>query len=580
VIHVLLSAVFSVTPLACEPPAAPLGRVEPPPGMVFIRGGTTKVGSTVKDVEARGMENEKVFNAILPETPQHSVRVDDFFLMSTEVTNEQFAAFVQATGSRPPWTWGEKAADDARQAFLIAQAEQIQAAKDEGNPVPERKKFDMDDWWKKNWEGKPWEVPTGKEVLPVTYVDYQDAREYARWAGLRLMTEFEYQRAARGSTTQLYPWGEEPPDTERCATMDSRISEPLPAGALPKGASADGVFHLAGNVWEWTASPFTSYPKYKDMKIEIGKGKQKRIIPGIVKWDANQRVMVGGSFQNGVLAARATTRRPTDRTQTTNAVGFRCAASVAPGLDIARVVLKDDMPLDQRPEGVEFDEGKVLAMDRWTGNAGSVKDVTGYGVITSYDHVLFVPCIEVDAVSVKGLKELSREHGVVTMGVLATTVPVVEPALPPGTYYVSFRAASKPPELTEADAGTDPTQGVQDPAAEPDDATVPVEVPEGYEWEKDNFIFYSTDDVPVASLPAGNSELSYVRPKKPEIVVGKGVRHIEGPPDKDGNPTLVEDPVDIASFKVNSWVRVSNKGFNYSLRLLFAPGSVAEGWRH
>jgi formylglycine-generating enzyme required for sulfatase activity len=553
--------------------------VEPPPGLVFIRGGTTKIGSPVKEIEAIGMEKELVFPSIVPETPQHSARVDDFFLMTTEVTNEQYAAFVQATGARPPWMWGEAATNEARQTFLEEQALRIQAARDEGKPAPERKKFDAATWWKKNWEGKQWQVPAGKESQPVTWIDYQDARAYARWAGLRLMTEFEYQRACRGNSARLYPWGDDPPETDRCASLDSRINEPLAAGALPKGATSEGIRHLAGNVWEWTASPFTAYPKYQDLKIEIGRGKQARQINGIVKWDANQRVAVGGSFQNGTLACRATTRRPTDRVQTTDALGFRCAASIAPGLDQARTVMKDDLPLDQRPEDVVFDETKVLAMDKWTGTAGSAGDVEGYAVIQDYDYVLYVPCIEVDAVSVKGIRELSLEHGVVTMGVLSTTIPVVEPALSPGTYYVSFRGASEAPETSTAAAGTtDPKQGLQDPATA--DMAAPVAVPPGYEWEKDNFIFYSADDVPVASWPAEKAEMTYVRPKKPEIVVGKGVRLVEGPPDKNDNPTWIEEPVDVASFKVNSWVRVSNKGFHYSLRLMFAPGTVGDGWRH
>jgi formylglycine-generating enzyme required for sulfatase activity len=543
--------------------------------MVLIRGGTTKIGSTVKETEAMGMEKELVFPSIVPETPQHSVRVDDFFLMTSEVTNEQYAAFVQATGARPPWMWGEDATNEARAAFLEEQQQLKEAAKAEGRPTPERKKFEAADWWKKNWEGKEWQVPAGKEGLPVTWVDYQDARAYARWGGLRLMTEFEYQRACRGSSAQPYPWGDDAPETDRCASLDSRINEPVTADKLPTGASADGIRHLAGNVWEWTSSPFVSYPKYKDLVIEVGKGRNERKINGIVKWDANQRVAVGGSFQNSVLACRTTTRRPTDRTQTTDALGFRCAASTAPGLDIARIVLKDDMPLDQRPEGVQFDESKVLAMDRWSGSAGNVPDVEDYGVIQSYDYVLFVPCIEVDAVSVKGLKELSLEHGVVTLGVLSTTVPVIEPALPPGTYYVSFRGASQPPEPTGA---VDPTQGVQDPPA--DDVVAPIEVPEGYVWEKDHFIFYSADDRPVAALSADGSEMSYVRPKKPEILVGKGTRQIPGPPDKNDNPTFVDEPVDVTSFKVNSWVRVSNKGFYYNLRLKFAEGTVIDGWRH
>ncbi len=560
-IQLLLCVALSVS----SPTPVTEGRNEPPPGMLLVKGGTTKIGTPAKEIEAFGMENEIVFPSLVPETPQHSVRVEDFFLMVSEVTNEQYAAFVQATGARPPWTWGEEATNEARKAFLEDQQQRKQAALDAGQMPPERRKFEPTDWWRKNWEGQEWEVPAGKEARPATFVDYQDARGYARWAGLRLMTEFEYQRACRGNTAQRYPWGDDGPDRDKCASLDSRINEPLPAGALPDGASEEGIHHLAGNVWEWTGSPFTSYPKYEDLKIKVGKGRNERTVPGIVKWDANQRVAVGGSFQTSALACRTTTRRPTDRTQMTDALGFRCAGSVAAGLDIARVVMKEDLPLDTRPEDVEFDETKVLAMDRWTGRAGSVSDVPGYGVVADYNYVLFVPCVEVDAVSVKGLKERSLENGVVTMGVLSTTIPVVEPALPPGTYYLSFRASGEAP----------PPADPADP-----DAPAPLAVPEGYDWAVDNFIFYSWDDVPVAAWPAATADLTYSRPKRPEIVVGKATREIPGT-DDEGEPIVIEDPVDVAAFKVNSWVRVSNKGFHYSLRLMFAPGAITEeGWRN
>jgi formylglycine-generating enzyme required for sulfatase activity len=562
--------------------------VEPPPGMVLVEGGTTKIGTTVDALKAYAEEDESYYRHVLCETPQHSVRVEDFFLMVSEVTNEQYAAYVAATGARPPWMWGDEAViNEARMAFLEEDHQKREKAKAEGLPVPERGKFEEDIWWARNWRGKPYGIPKGKETLPATFVDYQAARGYARWAGLRLMTEFEYQRACRGNTSQDYPWGDDPPTTDRLVSLDTRTNEPWAAGALPEGASREGIRHLAGNVWEWTASPFVAYPKHKNLTIEIGKGSLKKKLDVPVKWDANQRVVVGGSFQNSTFAARTTVRRATDRTQNTDAVGFRCAASVTPGIDIAGAVMQDDVPPQVRAVGMEFDESKVLAMDRWTSEAGSAvstrggdEPLPGYGVITAYDYVMFIPAVEIEAVSLKGLRELSLDHGVVSMGVLSTTVPVLEPELPAGTYFVSFRGESRAPEAAAASSSTDEdSKGIQEPQDEEPGAMAPVEVPEGYVWNQDNFIFYTPDDKPVAFLPAGQAEMSYVRPKQPEILVASTTRDVPGV-DDEGKPIVVKEPVDQATFKVNSWVKVSNKGFNYSLRLRFTPGAVTgEGWR-
>ena len=582
----------SVVLLSCISLAAPQG-VQPPPGMVLVRGGTTKIGTTAKQLQAISEENEHNFTVVLRETPQHSVRVEDFFLQVSEVTNEQYAAYVAATGARPPWMWAdETVVNDARMAFLQEDHEKREAAKSAGLPVPERGKFDENVWWRKNWEGQPWSVPKSKETLPVTFVDYQAARAYARWAGLRLMTEFEYQRACRGNTTQNFPWGDDPPTTDRLVSLDNRTNEPFAAGALPAGASREGIRHLAGNVWEWTSSPFVAYPKYENLVIKVGKGRNTMTLDDTVKWDANQRVVVGGSFQNATIAARCTTRRATDRTQNTDAVGFRCAASATPGLDIAVTVMKDDVPPQVRAEGMEFDETKVLAIDRWRSNRGTAntkdKDkevpLPGYAIITGFDYVLFVPAVEIEAVSLKGLRELSHEHGVVSMGVLSTTVPILEPELPAGTYFVSFRGASQPPETPAAstDAGEDSiSKGIQEPQDEPvvdDDAIVSIEVPEGYEWGQDHFIFYTPDDRPVAAISTAGSDISYVRPKKPMVLVAASERDVPGV-DEEGEPIIVKEPVDQATFKLNSWVKVSNKGFHYSLKLLFAPGTITDGWR-
>ena len=565
------AALLSFLP-APAPALAPQGTSEPPPGMVLVPGGRTKIGSTVKEIEAIGQENELNFPPTVCETPQHTMNVEDFFLMVNEVTNEQYAAFIEATGHKPPELWAQKAIDEEQARYVREQAEEIQKAKAEGKVPPERVKFDRSEWWRRNWEGQPWELPQGKESHPVVYVDYADAGAYARWAGLRLMTEFEYQRAGRGKDDNPYPWGDEF-SADNAISTASRVNEVQKVGSRPGGA-VNGIHDLAGNAWEWTSSPFSPYPKYEPLQIEIGRGKSARKIDGLTKWDPNQRVVVGGCFQNSPLVLRLTTRRPTDRSQSTDSMGFRCAASTHAGLDLAEAVIREDVPLDVRAN-LELDTTKVLAMDRWQSSPGTA-GLEGYAVIEAYEYMLFVPAMEIDAVALKGLGELSIEEGPVVMGVLSTTGEVLEPALPAGTYLVSYRGAGVPEGLV-VDAEGGESAGIFQDQDEDSGPVLPIpDVPEGYDWSKPNLIFYSGDGTAVAALPDPTIAIS--RPKKPTVLVGSGTREIVTYNEKD-EPETTTEPVDQVRFNVNSWVRVSNKGFNFDLVLKFKKDSLGSGWR-
>ena len=104
------------------------------------------------------------------------------------------------------------------------------------------------------------------------YVSHAEAAAYARWRGLRLPTEAEYQRAAfgedgrngSGAGERVYPWGEGAPTAER-GVFDFISWDPQPAGSHPAGASAWGVEDLAGNGWEWTSTPFAPFPGFRAM---------------------------------------------------------------------------------------------------------------------------------------------------------------------------------------------------------------------------------------------------------------------------------------------------------------------------
>jgi formylglycine-generating enzyme required for sulfatase activity len=104
-----------------------------------------------------------------------------------------------------------------------------------------------------HWTGCNWDLP-GREDHPISCIDHARAEAFCAWAGKRLPTEREWEYAARGPEGRLYPWGPESP-RPNLANWNNLVGDTTPVGDYPGGATPDtGVFDLAGNVWEWTAS--------------------------------------------------------------------------------------------------------------------------------------------------------------------------------------------------------------------------------------------------------------------------------------------------------------------------------------
>ncbi|MFO1009559.1 MAG: SUMF1/EgtB/PvdO family nonheme iron enzyme [Planctomycetota bacterium] len=425
-----------------------------PPGLVLVPGGRTKIGlerADLKRLLEADPRSAEYAGALSAETPQHELVVPGFFLMTTEVTNEQYAAFLRASGRRAPYTWGAKAIAKAREAYLVELDRAKEAALAEGRPVPDAVPFDDRRWWEEHGRDEAFEVPAGDELRPVVFVDWNDARDYARWAGLRLMTEFEYQRAVRGDSTRAYPWGDAW-DSEKFAATSllKRKSAPFAVGSFPAGASKQGVFDLAGNVWEWTSSPFAPYPGYALEVFTFGFGAKQRLVNAVADWTPGKKVVVGGSVQNGSLMARATTRRATEPEQASDALGFRCAASPRPGFDLAEGYLADELTPNARPleDGatVVFASEEVVAAQRWdAAPARRSTEPPGYAAIVQHRFVLFTPVKQVSCTDLVGFERMTLDRLAASgrplcLGFLATNVRLVEPALEPGLYLVGYRA--------------------------------------------------------------------------------------------------------------------------------------------
>ncbi len=225
------------------------------------------------------------------ETPQHIVYLDAFWIDKTEVTNAMFAKFVAETG-------------------YITTAEQQGWSKVHA---------ESGQWV--NTEGADWQHPTGPgsnikglDHYPVLHTSWEDARSYCAWAGKRLPTEAEWEKAARGPDGRLFPWG----NSINCnyAQYKDCGGKSLPVGSRPDGVSYYGAEDMAGNAWEWVAdwydANYYAYSPYENPPGPSG---------------GEYRIQRGGSWKmGGPKYLRASNRARADTSETWETDGFRCAA--------------------------------------------------------------------------------------------------------------------------------------------------------------------------------------------------------------------------------------------------------------
>jgi formylglycine-generating enzyme required for sulfatase activity len=232
-----------------------------PQGMVWIPGGEFSMGAAESpDMNMVGME------ATTDSRPIHRVYVDGFWMDKTEVTNEQFAKFVEATGYVTIAERTPRAEDfpGAPPENLVAGAVVFSPP---DHPVPLN---DHLQWWsyvkRANWrhpEG-PQSSLAGREQYPVVQVAYDDVVAFAKWAGKRLPTEAEWEFAARGGQSgKLYPWGDDftPGGKVMANTFQGHFPDKDTGEDGRKGIgpvaqfppNGYGLYDVAGNVWEWTS---------------------------------------------------------------------------------------------------------------------------------------------------------------------------------------------------------------------------------------------------------------------------------------------------------------------------------------
>ena len=308
-------------------------------GMVWIAGGTFMMGG----------DNEQ---GRKDEYPKHKVKLDGFYMDATEVTNEQFATFVKATGYI---TTAEKDVnwEDIKKQVPAGTPkpadEQLKAASLVFVPTPTPVDLqDYSQWWQ--WtHGANWKHPKGegsdiigKEKFPVVHISWDDANAYCKWAGKRLPTEAEWEFAARGGKqNNIYSWGNESVDSgkAKCNYWQGNFPNSNDTidgfyGAAPVKSFAPngyGLYDMAGNVWEWCFDLY-HYQYYKTFtKVPVAlnpKGPLKSLDPD--EPTVAKHVMRGGSFlcnESYCSGYRVAARMKSSADSGMEHLGFRCVTN-------------------------------------------------------------------------------------------------------------------------------------------------------------------------------------------------------------------------------------------------------------
>lgn len=205
------------------------------------------------------------------EGPAHTVTLPDYYMDTYEVTNGQYKAFIDATGHKSP----------------------------------------------AHFENRTY--PPGKIDHPVVGVTWNDARDYCTWAGKRLPSDAEWEKAARGTDARRYPWGDDfglnrANNPQYWASLD-REGDTSPVGAFAEGVSPYGLYDMSGNVWEWTDSWYQAYPGNTHPNENYGE--HYKTLKGGSWWDC--------SFYKCGISAPSFNRAFFLRTTRNISFGFRCA---------------------------------------------------------------------------------------------------------------------------------------------------------------------------------------------------------------------------------------------------------------
>jgi ergothioneine biosynthesis protein EgtB len=244
----------------------------PVTGMAQIEGGLFRMGYSGPGF---AYDNEK---------PEHLVYVQDYAIDRAPITNLEYLQFI-----------GDGGYEDHR--WWLSEGWNTVGA--EGWQAPLYWERDSNQWLIRDFRG----VHPVKEKAnePVSHISFYEAAAFAKWAGKRLPTEAEWEKAAcfdpAGSPKSDFPWGAGSPTLGTGNLFENNLWNVAPVGAFPEGQSASGCHQMIGDVWEWTSSDYAPYPGFKSDFDEYND-----------KFFVGQKVLRGGSFATPQSHIRSTYR--------------------------------------------------------------------------------------------------------------------------------------------------------------------------------------------------------------------------------------------------------------------------------
>jgi len=236
------------------------------------------------------------------EQPEHKVYLNDYEIENFPVTNGDYLEFMNDGGYDDFSFWLSDGWDAVKKNQWSA-------------PMYWEKKDGV--WFTRDFVGER-KIDYNE---PVCHVSFYEASAFCKWAGKRLPTEAEWEKAALWNNEKkektIFPWGNEQPSEKNANVLESYNWNCTKIGSYPKGESSYGCHQMIGDVWEWTSSEFVGYPGFKSRFDEYND-----------KWFTNQKVLRGGSFATPGISIRGTYRNFFRLDERWLISGFRCVSDI------------------------------------------------------------------------------------------------------------------------------------------------------------------------------------------------------------------------------------------------------------